>query len=105
MKNLSHFLFASLLLISNSVFSQDLIVKNNNDSINCKVIKQSSQTVFYFTYVNKEEITNAIAKSEIKTLIIDFYNKDKSITDTALNKNQTKAKTNTITGGTEINKE
>lgn len=77
-----HFLFMKkhtllalfcLLLLSETVRSQDLIVKNNNDSINCKVIKQNSETVFFFTYVNKEEVTNAIKTADIKTLKLNYY--------------------------------
>ncbi len=73
MKNLTHFLLASFVLLGNSVFSQDLIVNNKNDSINCKVIKQNSETVFFFTYVNNVETTNAIKRADIKTLILNYY--------------------------------
>lgn len=94
MKNLPLLLLASFVLLGNSVFSQDLIVKNNNDSINCKIIKQSAQTVFYFTYVDKQEITNAIKRSDFKTLIINYYNK--STPDTTIDYNTTRAVKNNV---------
>ncbi len=68
-----------LLLGICQVKAQDLIVKNNNDSLRCKVIKQGEETVFYFTYdSSKNEITNAIKKSEIKGVFIDYYAVKKS---------------------------
>ncbi len=62
-----------LVLLTTLSYAQDLIVKNNNDSVHCKVIKQTNETIFFFTYQNNEEITNALKMSEVKKIIIDYY--------------------------------
>lgn len=57
-------------------YAHDLIIKNNNDSVRCKIIKQTEETIFFFSYQNNEEITNALKKSDVKKVIIDYYSKN-----------------------------
>lgn len=78
-----------LLCISN-LKAQDLIVKTSNDSVRCKVIKQSTETVYFFTYdKNNIETTNALKKSEIKEIIINFYTDNKGDSTQVMNRNET----------------
>lgn len=95
MKKITYLLALSLILLSNALYSQDLIVNTNNDSINCKVIKQNTETVFYFTYVNKEEVTNAIKKSDVKSLVLNYYSK--GVTDSVKKKTNTPTRAGTST--------
>jgi len=48
-----------LITVANSIFSQDLIVKNDGDSINCKITKVKAGNV-YFTFVHRNEIRNTL---------------------------------------------
>ncbi len=75
MKKLLYLFLGLFLCCLTSVDAQDLIVKTNNDSIQCKVIKQNSETVFYFTYTSGKEVINAIKKTELKEIKIDYYTK------------------------------
>lgn len=71
------FVFALIFIGSSSIaLSQDLLVTSKNDSINCKVIKENTDVIFYLTNVMNSEITNAIKKSEVKAIIIDYYDKN-----------------------------
>lgn len=56
-----------------SIFSQDLIVTTNGDSINCKILKIKSDYI-YFTLKHKEEIRNTLLQiSDVTTHQFDFY--------------------------------
>jgi hypothetical protein len=73
MTKLNFLLLGTLLCLCPNLFAQDLLVKTNNDSVNCKVVKQNSETVYFFTYQNNKEIMNAIPKSEIKSMVLNYY--------------------------------
>lgn len=54
-------------------FSQDLIVRDQGDSINCKITKVKKENI-YFTFKHKDEIRSTLLPvSQIKTYKIDFY--------------------------------
>ena len=57
-----------LIFISNAIYSQDLIVTNDGDSINCKITKVKQDNV-YFTFIHKDEIRNTL----LPTSDISFY--------------------------------
>lgn len=64
----------TVLAFIGTVKSQDLIVKYPNDSIRCRIIKQTEVTVFFFTYdKNNVETTNALKKSDVKEMVLNFY--------------------------------
>lgn len=61
------------LVLANSVFSQDLIVTNDGDSINCKITKVKAGNI-YFTFKHKDEIRNTLLPvSSVKDHQFDFY--------------------------------
>lgn len=65
--------FILLLFLSNSIFSQDLIVTNDGDSINCKITKVKSGNI-YFTFKHKNEIRNTLLPaSRVKNHQFGFY--------------------------------
>ena len=71
-----------LIIIANSIYSQDLIVTNDGDSINCKITKIRANNV-YFTFKHKNEIRNTMLHlSNIEDFryhyyyISDFYEDD-----------------------------
>ena len=54
-------------------FSQDLIVTEKGDSLNCRVTKEKTDYI-YFTFRKDNEIRNTLlATSDIKTLIRDYW--------------------------------
>lgn len=56
-----------------NVYSQDLIVTNEGDSINCKITKLKNDFI-YFTFIHKDEIRNTLLPvSQIKHHEWDFY--------------------------------
>lgn len=67
-----------LLLITFSslkVFSQDLIVTAEGDSINCKISKVESEKI-HFTYIHNLEIKNTfLLLSKIKTKQFNYYSR------------------------------
>ncbi len=64
---------AVLIFVSNSIFSQDLIVTNDGDSINCKITKVKTDNI-YFTFKHKDEIRSTLLSvSNIKTHQFDYY--------------------------------
>jgi len=63
----SAFLFIAFAILSISTFSQDIIIRTNDDMIDCKVTKVDSATV-YFNMVLKGKI--------VKTFIDKSYVKD-----------------------------
>ena len=71
MKNI--FLTTLLIFIANSVYSQDLILTNGGDSINCKITSVETDNI-YFTFKYNEEIrTTLLPLSNVKTHQFDFY--------------------------------
>lgn len=66
-------ILAVLIFVSNSIFSQDLIVTNDGDSINCKITKVKTDNI-YFTFKHKDEIRSTLLSiSSIKTHQFDFF--------------------------------
>jgi len=62
-----------LIFVSNSIFSQDLIVTNDGDSINCKITKVKTDNI-YFTFKHKDEIRSTLLPvSNIKTHQFDYF--------------------------------
>ena len=60
-------ILAAFIFFSNSIFSQDLIVTNDGDSINCKITKVKTDNI-YFTFKHKDEIRSTLLPiSNIKT--------------------------------------
>lgn len=59
--------------MANSIFSQDLIVTNDADSINCKITKVKTDNI-YFTFKYKDEIRSTLLPmSKIKTHQFDYF--------------------------------
>ena len=54
-----------------AIFAQDLIVTNNNDSLNCKIIQISGDYV-YFCFIHE----NKVRKTTIPTMIVQYYKYD-----------------------------
>ena len=48
-----------LITIANSIYSQDLIVTNDGDSINCKITKVKDDNI-YFTFMHKDEVRSTL---------------------------------------------
>lgn len=64
---------AVLTFASYSIFSQDLIVTNNGDSINCKITKVKTDNI-YFTFKHKDEIRSTLLPvSNIKKHQFDYF--------------------------------
>lgn len=71
MKNL--LIIAFMLLIANSIYSQDLIVTHDGDSINCKITKVKTENI-YFTFKYKNEIRNTLLPiAKVKTHQFNYY--------------------------------
>jgi len=71
MKNI--FIIALLVFISNSIYSQDLIVTNEGDSINCKITKVKADNI-YFTFKYKDEIRSTLLPmTGVKIHQFDYY--------------------------------
>ena len=63
--------FASSSILA---FSQDLIVRDLGDSINCKITKVKKENI-YFTFKHKDEIRSTLLPvSQVKTYQYGFYN-------------------------------
>jgi len=66
-------ILAAIIFFSNSIFSQDLIVTNDGDSINCKITKVKTDNI-YFTFKHKDEIRSTLLPvSNIKTHQFDYF--------------------------------
>jgi len=62
-----------LIFIANSVYSQDLIVTNDGDSVNCKITKVETDNI-YFTFKHNDEIRNTLLPiSNVKIHQFNFY--------------------------------
>lgn len=66
-------IIAFLIFIANTIYSQDLIVTNDGDSINCKITKVKTDNI-YFTFKHKDEIRSTLLpKSSVKTYQFQYY--------------------------------
>lgn len=62
-----------MLFITNLIYTQDLIVTNEKDTINCKITKIKKDKI-YFTFKHNDEIRNTLLlKSSVKFHQYDFY--------------------------------
>lgn len=62
-----------LISMANSVFSQDLIVTNGGDTINCKITKVKTDNI-YFTFKHKDEIRSTLLPmSNVKRHQFNFF--------------------------------
>lgn len=62
-----------LISVANSVFSQDLIITNSGDTINCKITKVRTDNI-YFTFKHKDEIRSTLlAMSNVKRHQFNFF--------------------------------
>jgi len=63
------------LFIGHLVYSQDLIVTQNNDSLNCKITKTAPDYI-YFTFMYNSEIkTSLLPMTDVKIFKKKYYNK------------------------------
>lgn len=69
-----YIIFLMFFLYSFNVFSQDLIVKNDNDSINCFIIRITNKNFYY--NLKKDTTNYKIAVSEVKEYKYDYYKKN-----------------------------
>jgi len=60
----------SLLLLSLSSFSQDVIFRNNGDKVECNIINEDSLTVFFTILKNGDKISTSLPRAEIADI---FY--------------------------------
>lgn len=62
-----------LIFIANSAFSQDLIITNKDDSINCKITKVKTDNI-YFTFKHDGEIRSTLlAVTQVKIHQFDYF--------------------------------
>jgi len=72
----SMFIILVLVLVSSFAFSQDLIVTNEGDSINCKITQIESDMI-YFIFEYEGDVRNTlIQKSEVKEYQYKFYSSE-----------------------------
>ena len=65
--------FLIIVLFSNFVKSQDLILTRKGDSINCKIKKVTNDEI-YFSFNQNSELKNTlITKDKVVTFLYDFY--------------------------------
>ncbi len=66
-------IIAVLIFVANSIYSQDLIVTNEGDSINCKITKVKTDNI-YFTFIHKDEIRSTLLPmTNVKTHQFDYF--------------------------------
>ena len=67
------FFLILLLMVAELAYTQDLIVTNEGDSINCKITKVKTDNI-YFTFNHKGEIRSTLLPiSNVKLHQFDFY--------------------------------
>jgi len=67
------FIIALLSFMASSIYSQDLIVTNEGDSINCKITKVKTDNI-YFTFKHKDEIRSTLLPmSNVKIHQFDYF--------------------------------
>lgn len=68
-------LFLLFLFSIGTIFSQDLIITNEGDSINCRITKVESENI-YFTSMSNNEIKNTLLnKNQIKKFTFNHFDK------------------------------
>lgn len=64
----SFFLFIAFIILSISAFSQDIIIRTNDDIINCKITKVDSATVYFDILRDGKVINSFIGKELVKVV-------------------------------------
>jgi hypothetical protein len=82
------FLFFLLLgnLYGSLALSQDLVVSNEGDSLNCKVLEQTANSVVLFFRKGDQSVNTELPRNLFKLIVIGYYNsiqKDSIQKDTA----------------------
>jgi hypothetical protein len=65
--------FPLCIIISVYTFSQDVIIKNSGEKINCKITGIDSTTVYFMMYRNGREINTHIMKSSVRDIQYGVY--------------------------------
>jgi hypothetical protein len=71
----SVFFLIFLSFVSLTIFSQDLIVTNEDDSINCRITKVKADNIYYIFRYKLEISSTLLPLSKIKTYKYNFYPK------------------------------
>jgi hypothetical protein len=67
------FVFAFLIFCFVNSFSQDLVVTQEGDSLNCKITKVQSDNI-YFTFKHKEEIRSTLLPvNQVKSYLYNYF--------------------------------
>ena len=67
------FIITFLIVLTNSLYSQDLVVTKKGDSINCKITKVKKDNI-YFTFKHKDEVRNTLLPmTGVKIHQFDYY--------------------------------
>lgn len=67
------FILGLFFFIANSIYSQDLVVTSEGDSLNCKITKVKTDNI-YFTFKHKDEIRSTLLPmSNVKYHQFDFF--------------------------------
>ena len=62
-----------IIILSNAIHAQDLIVTKENDSLNCKITKIKTDNI-YFTFMHKDEIRSTLLPiADVKYHQYNFY--------------------------------
>ena len=62
-----------IIILSNAIHAQDLIVTKENDSLNCKITKIKTDNI-YFTFMHKDEIRSTLLPiNQVKFHQYNFY--------------------------------
>lgn len=69
--------FLFLIFITSHVFAQDLIVKNNGDSLNCLITRNENSYMYFNQIVNHRFKRDSLSLAHIKTFKVDYYNFEK----------------------------
>lgn len=78
------FFIVFAVLISHQAFSQDKIIKNNGDKIECKILNQDSTSVYFSTEVNGRNVNTFMNKSQIQSI---EYHEEQPVDPSYLNGN------------------
>jgi len=71
-------LLFSFVLIYSALYSQDLIVTSNQDSINCQILMIGDGLMHYSTMKNNETIKSSIPLEEVLSSVQGYYSPPKS---------------------------
>ena len=71
-------LLLSFVLICSALYAQDLIVTDNQDSINCQILMIGDGLMHYSTMKNNEKIKSSIPLEEVLSSVQGYYSPPKS---------------------------